>query len=144
MKNVGSVPVHSLDLQWSCEEGAADQPHLTLQTADLATRLPLAPQQQLSTPLVLCGQLLTCRAEDCLSVAGSESRWSASGGIEKTGLCLGKSYLFLVQKITFRPVLRSWSQPFLNLTFNKAFEANGETVLSRESESVLGSAVQKL
>ena len=78
MRNAGAVPVQSLDIQWSCEEGG-EAPQLTVHAADLAASLPLAPGQRLTAPLVLRGQLLASRPEDCLSVAGSESRWSASG-----------------------------------------------------------------
>ncbi len=80
MRNCGSVPVHGLDVQWSCEEGG-ESPHLALQTEQLLASLPLEPGQQLTAPLLLRGQLLSSRSDDCLSVAGSESRWSASGVI---------------------------------------------------------------
>lgn len=79
MRNSGSVAVESLEVQWSCEEGGGEPPHLSVETGQLAASLPLPPGQLLTAPLVVRGQLLTCRADDCLSVAGSDSRWSASG-----------------------------------------------------------------
>jgi hypothetical protein len=81
MRNVGTVPVHNLDLEWSCEESGGGSPQLTLETAELGASLPLQPRQQLSTQLVVRGQLNnnSYRTEDCMSLAGSESRWSASG-----------------------------------------------------------------
>jgi hypothetical protein len=79
MRNAGSVPVEGVSVEWSCEEGEA--PYLAVETEELGASLPLHPGQLLTAPLRMRGQLLatSCRTEDCLSVAGSESRWSASG-----------------------------------------------------------------
>jgi hypothetical protein len=78
MRNAGSVPVEGVSVEWSCEEGEA--PYLAVETEELGASLPLHPGQLLTAPLRMRGQLLTaCRTEDCLSVVGSESRWSASG-----------------------------------------------------------------
>jgi hypothetical protein len=79
MRNAGSVPVEGVSVEWACEEGEA--PYLAVETEELGASLPLHPGQLLTAPLRMRGQLAatSCRTEDCLSVAGSESRWSASG-----------------------------------------------------------------
>ena len=80
MRNAGSIPVQSVSVEWSCDEGG-EAPYLAVETGELAASLPLLPGQLLTAPLRMRGQILTARQEDCLSVAGSESRWSASGRI---------------------------------------------------------------
>jgi len=79
VRNQGTVPVCDLDMRWEAgEDGEA--PEVIVDLSTIPDHLPLLPGSSFHLSFKLRGiNNQNYRGEDCVSIAGSDSRWSATG-----------------------------------------------------------------